>query len=105
MLQEDAVALENHIWRAVDHQRALGRLKAYGVAKLPAIGRHLAETRREEKLVSAQVDSGKVFHPYDTVGGKSQDAHVGPDGGFKSKGSKEARCVDKCSLFTQHVEA
>lgn len=45
VFQEDAVALENHIWLTVDHQRALKQVKAHRVAKLPAIGRHLVATR------------------------------------------------------------
>lgn len=44
VLQEDAIALENHIWLTVNHQRALERFKAHCVAKLPAIGRHLVAT-------------------------------------------------------------
>lgn len=52
VFQEDAIALENHVWLAVDHQRALKGFIAHCVAKLPAIGRHLVATWREEKLIS-----------------------------------------------------
>ncbi|TNN39017.1 hypothetical protein EYF80_050809 [Liparis tanakae] len=41
VLQEDAVALEDHVRLAVDHQGALERLKAHRVAELAAVGRHL----------------------------------------------------------------
>lgn len=44
VLQQDAVALENHIWLPVDHQRALERRELHRVAKLAAIGRHLVDT-------------------------------------------------------------
>lgn len=44
VLQEDAIALEDHIWLTVNHQRALERLKAHRVAKLAAIRRHLVAT-------------------------------------------------------------
>ena len=45
VLQEDAVALDDHIWLTVDPQRALERRKAHRVAELPAVGRHLEATR------------------------------------------------------------
>lgn len=44
VLQEDAVALENHVWLAVNHQRALKRFKAHRVEKLAPVGRHLVAT-------------------------------------------------------------
>lgn len=45
VFQEDAVALENHIWLTVDHERALKRFKAHCVAELAAVGRHLVATQ------------------------------------------------------------
>lgn len=45
VLQEDAVALENHVRLPVDHQRALIRLEAHRVEELAAIRRHLVATR------------------------------------------------------------
>lgn len=72
VLQEDAVALENHVWLTVNRERALERFIAHCVAELAAVGRHLVAT---ERLISTKGNSGKVFHPCDTRG-KSQDTHV-----------------------------
>lgn len=72
VFQEDAAALENHIRLPVDHLRALGRFVAHRVAKLPTVGRHLAATGRKAEAHFQRSNGGKVFHPYDTVGGKSQ---------------------------------
>lgn len=47
MFQEDAVALENHVGLAVDDQRALVGLESHGVAELPAVSRHLGESRKK----------------------------------------------------------
>lgn len=44
VLQENAVALKNHIGLTVNHQRALKGFKAHGVAKLPAVCSHLVAT-------------------------------------------------------------
>ena len=41
VFQEDAIALENHIWLTIDHQRALMGFKAHCVLKLASIGCHL----------------------------------------------------------------
>lgn len=45
VFQEDAVALENHVWLTVNRKRALERFKAYCVAELAAVGRHLMATQ------------------------------------------------------------
>lgn len=45
IFQEDVVSLENHIRHIVDALRALERLKADGVVKLPAVGGHLPATK------------------------------------------------------------
>jgi len=47
VLQGDAVALDDHVWLPADHQRAMARLVAHGVAQLPTVGRHLGERDRE----------------------------------------------------------
>lgn len=77
VLQEDAIALENHIWLTADYRQALELLEAHGVAELTTVGRHLVATRPKGKLISAKVNSGKVFHLcYPATSGKSQDTHV-----------------------------
>lgn len=50
VLQEDAVALENHVRLAVDDQRALVRLEAHRVAELPAVGRHLGGSEQKRTI-------------------------------------------------------
>lgn len=77
VLQEDAIALENHIWLAADYQQALELLEAHRVAQLTTVGRHLVTTWPKGKLISAKVNSGKAFHLcYSAASGKSQDTHV-----------------------------
>lgn len=77
VLQEDAIALENHVWLTADYQQALKLLEAHGVAELTTVGRHLVATWPKGKLISAKVNSGKVFHLcYSAASGKSQDTHV-----------------------------
>ncbi len=105
VFQEDAVALENHIWPTINHQRALKWLKAHCVSKLPTISRHLVATWWKEKLISTRVNSGKVFHPHDSVGEVTRHP-CWACLWVQTGGSKAARCAVKCSLFTwQHVEA
>lgn len=68
VLQENAIALKNHIWLTVNHQRALKRFKAHCVGKLSTVGRHLVATWWKRKLNSSKRNSGKIIDPYDTAG-------------------------------------
>lgn len=52
VLQEDAVALEDHVRLAVYDQGTLVGLEAHGVAELPAVGRHLGGNQRRSRAVS-----------------------------------------------------
>lgn len=55
VLQEDAVALENHVRLAVDDQRALVWLEAHRVAELPAVGRHLGGSEQKRTIGNGAV--------------------------------------------------
>lgn len=51
VLQEDAVALEDHVRLPVDHQGSLGWREPHGVLELTAVRRHLGEERSPERQV------------------------------------------------------
>lgn len=60
VLQEDAVALENHVRLAVDDQRALVRLEAHRVAQLPTVGRHLGGSEQKPSIGKSESGDATV---------------------------------------------